>query len=255
MSDLVSIIMPSYNSEQYIDDSIQSVLNQTYGNWELIIVDDCSTDRTVQIIKSYNDSRIVFLQNEQNRGAASARNYALKEAKGKWIAFLDSDDIWHAEKLERQIRFMKEHGYHFSFTDYRIQFNGEWFPYVCTGPDVVTKRKLYDYCYFSTITVLYDREYIGLIQITDLRKNNDYAMWFQALEKCAAYRLPECLSYYIKHDNSISSGSKLELIKYHYLLFRKELNKDVVVSCVLTANNILHGIIKKYRYREKIQGH
>lgn len=251
-SELVSIIMPSYNSEKFIFNSINSVIRQSYENWELIIVDDCSTDKTVEIIGDFNDVRIRCLRNGQNSGAAVSRNYALREAKGKWIAFLDSDDLWHPEKLERQIRFMKENCYAFSFTDYRIQLNGKWLPYINIGPDIVDKKKIYHYCYFSTITVMYDREVIGLIQIEDLRKNNDYAMWLQASEKTKFYRLPQCLSYYIKHDNSVSSGRKVKLIKYHYIMFRKGLHKSIIVSVILTINNLIFGFIKKLKYKKRI---
>lgn len=174
---LVSIIMPAYNAEKYISNSINSIIQQTYKNWELIIVDDCSTDKTTKVILNYKDERIYLLKNIKNSGAAISRNRALREAKGKWIAFLDSDDIWHPEKLERQLDFMLKNRYAFTFTDYRIQLNGQWMPYINTGPDVVDRRKMYNYCYFSTITVMYDREVVGLIQIEDLKKNNDYAMW------------------------------------------------------------------------------
>lgn len=253
MNELVSIIMPSYNTAQYISESIRSIQAQTYTNWELLIVDDCSTDDSLDVIRSFNDPRIILLQNEKNSGAAISRNYALREAKGKWIAFLDSDDTWAPEKLEKQIKFMKDNGYAFTFTDYRICLNGQWLPCVYTGPMVVNKRKMYDYCYFSTITVMYDREKIGLIQIADLRKNNDYAMWLQAIEKSKAYRLPECLSVYNKHEGSISSGSKAKLIKWHYLLFRKGLGKDPIVSAILTANNLVHGVWKKLHYKEPVK--
>ncbi len=246
----VSIIMPSYNTACYISDSIESVIQQTYSNWELIIVDDCSTDNSVDVIKAYDDTRIIVLQNSQNSGAAISRNYALREATGKWVAFLDSDDTWAPEKLEKQICFMVDHDYAFTFTDYRICLNGEWLPYINTGPDIVDKKRMYDYCYFSTITVMYDREKIGLIQIADLKKNNDYAMWLQVIEKSDAYRLPECLSYYIKHDGSISSGSKAKLIKWHYKLFRDGLGKGPFISGILTINNLIHGVWKKIHYRE-----
>lgn len=253
MNKMVSIIMPSYNTARFISDTIRSILAQTYTDWELIIVDDCSNDNTDEIVKPFlSDSRIRYLKNEKNSGAAISRNYALREAKGKWIAFQDSDDIWVPEKLEKQINFMETNGYKFTCTDYRICLNGEWMPYINTCPDVITKRKLYNYCYFSTITVMYDREYIGLIQIADLKKNNDYAMWFQAIKKSPCYRLPECLSYYIKHDDSISGGSKWKLIKHHYILYRKGLNKGRIVSCILTANNLFWGVIKKFRYKKKI---
>ena len=250
MDYLVSIIMPAYNTGKYIKDSIDSVLAQTYENWELIIVDDCSTDDTEQILGSYTDPRIRFLQNEKNSGAAVSRNYGLREAKGRWIAFLDSDDTWHPEKLEKQVRFMEETGYKFTYTDYRIQLNGTWLPYVYYGPDKVNKRKMKDYCYFSTITVMYDREYVGLIQIEPVRKNNDYAMWLRIIEKTPCYRLPECLSYYIKHDGSISSGSKWKLIKHHYILWRVAEHKNPVSACVLTARNMFWGVIKKLKYKK-----
>lgn len=252
MSDLISIVMPSYNTAKYIEASIRSILAQTYTDWELIIVDDCSTDDTDSIVARFDDARIKYLKNEKNSGAAISRNRALREAKGKWIAFLDSDDIWVPDKLEKQLRFMKDNNYAFTYTDYMIQLNGEWLPYVYTGPKVVNKRRMYNYCYFSTITVMYDRERIGLVQIADIRKNNDYAMWLQIIEKSPCYRLPECMSYYIKHDNSISSGSKAKLIKWHYLLFRKALNKNCVVSAILTANNMFHGVIKKIIYKQRV---
>lgn len=104
MNELVSIIMPSYNTAKFIADTIQSVLNQTYTNWELIIVDDCSNDNTDEIVSNFQDERIHYLKNELNSGAAVSRNRALKEAKGKWIAFLDSDDLWMSEKLEKQAK-------------------------------------------------------------------------------------------------------------------------------------------------------
>lgn len=116
--ELVSIIMPSYNTGKFIKETINSVIAQTYSNWELIIVDDCSTDNTDEIVKSINDNRIIYLKNETNSGAAISRNKALREAKGRWIAFLDSDDLWKNDKLEKQIKFMKENNCYFSYTNY-----------------------------------------------------------------------------------------------------------------------------------------
>ena len=252
MNDLVSVIMPSYNTADYIGDSIRSVLAQTYKNWELLIVDDCSKDNTDEVVASFADARIRYLKNERNSGAALSRNRALREAKGRWIAFLDSDDMWDAQKLERQLTFMEEHSYAFTFTDYRVQVNGHILPYLYIGPDVVNKRKIYDYCYFSTITVMYDRDAVGLVQIENLRKNNDYAMWLQIAEKVVFYRFPECLSTVVKRENSVSSGSKLKLIKWHYRLFHDGLHKNAAISAVLTVNNLVHGVIKKIRYRVRI---
>lgn len=251
---LVSVIMPSYNTAKYIAESIESIMNQTYPYWELIIVDDCSTDNTDSVVKSYlSDTRIRYLKNEKNSGAAISRNYALREAKGKWIAFLDSDDVWLPEKLETQIAFMLENDYKFTCTDYRIRLNGTWLPYVYTSPKVITRRKLFNYCYFSTITVIYDREFVGLVQIENLRKNNDYAMWFEVTKKTPCYRFPECLSYYYKHDDSVSGGSKWKLIKHHYILYRKGLKKGKLLSAILTVNNLFWGVHKKLFFKEKVE--
>lgn len=251
MEELVSIIMPSYNTAKYIGESIQSVINQTYEWWELIIVDDCSTDDTDRVVANFQDGRIRYYKNDKNRGAAISRNRALKEAKGQWIAFLDSDDLWVPNKLEKQLYFMKKNGYAFTYTDYMIRLNGVWLPYIFLGPDVVNRRRMYNYCYFSTITVMYNREKIGLIQIENLRKNNDYAMWLQAIEKSDCYRLPECLSFYIKHSGSVSSGSKAKLIKWHYILYKEGLHKTRIISVWLTVRNLLFGVIKKVKYRKK----
>lgn len=242
--------MPSWNTAKYIADSIRSVLAQTYENWELLIVDDCSTDNTDEVVRPFlTDERIRYSKNSKNSGAAVSRNIALREAKGRWVAFLDSDDLWQPQKLEKQIAFMQENNYKFSFTDYRIQLNGEWQPYVITGPKVVTRHKLKNYCYFSTITVMYDREYVGLIQIEPIKKNNDYAMWLKIINKADAYRIPECLSFYIKHEGSISSGSKLKLIKHHYIMWRVAEKKSVFAATVLTIRNLVFGFIKKVKYK------
>ena len=249
MNELVSVIMPSYNTARFIGNSIKSVLNQTYTNWELIIVDDCSTDNTDEVVENFKDERIKFFKNKKNYGAAFSRNRALKLAEGRWIAFLDSDDLWVHTKLEKQISFMKENGYSFTYTDYMIQLNGKWLPYIYISPNKIDKKKMYDYCYFATLTVIYDRKAVGLIQIENLRKNNDYAMWLQAVEKVDCYRYPKCLGYYIKHEGSISSVNKLKLIKWHYILFKVGLKKNMVASIILTLNNIFCGVIKKLRYK------
>ena len=253
MKNLVSIITPSYNTAEYIAETIKSVQAQTYENWEMIIVDDCSTDNTDDVVREYlADTRIKYLKNEKNSGAAVSRNYALREAKGKWVAFLDSDDLWHPEKLEKQIEFMISNGYKFTCTDYRIQLNGEWLPYVYTSPNKITEFKMKNYCYFSTITVMYDREYVGLVQIENVRKNNDYAMWLKIIKKAPCYRLAENLSSYIKHDGSVSSGSKIKLIKYHYIMWRVAEKKNPFSAFILTLRNLLFGVMKKIKYKERV---
>lgn len=253
MNGLVSIIMPAYNSEQYISRSIQSVIDQTYTDWELIVIDDCSRDETCEAVSSFGDSRIKLLRNETNSGAAISRNYGLREARGRWIAFLDSDDLWLPTKLEEQLGFMESNHYSFSFTDYAIvQNDGKVEPFAFVGPTVVNERLMKRYCYFFTSTVVYDVDAVGLIQIADIKKNNDYAMWLKAVRKTNCHRLGRCLSVYCKREGSISSGNKLRLIKHHYILFRKAQGEGVVRSTTYTARNLFFGAIKKIRYKEPL---
>ena len=252
---LVSIIMPSYNTAKYITNSIESVLNQTYKNWELIIIDDCSTDNTDEIIKNYNsEDRIKYIKNEKNSGAAVSRNRGLREAKGKWIAFLDSDDLWCPTKLEKQILFMKENNYYFSYTAYReIDSASRANGIIVTGPSKITKRGMYNYCWVGCLTVMYDTEKIGLVQIEDIKKNNDYAMWLKVCKKAPCYLLNEVLASYRKgRIGSISTYGYTQLIKWHYRLFREAEKKNVVVSGILTLNNLIYGVIKKIKYKKKI---
>ncbi len=250
MNGLVSIITPSYNTAKYIEETIQSVLKQTYTNWEMLIVDDCSTDNTDDVVKPYlSDARIKYFKNPQNSGAAVSRNYALSEAKGKWIAFLDSDDIWVSDKLEKQITFMKENQYHFSYTNYE-EMNEQSVPLgvSVTGPKKITKYGMYNYCWMGCLTVMYDAEYVGLIQIADIKKNNDYAMWLKVCKKTTCYLLNETMGKYRKRTGSISNHSYQALIKWHYRLYRQCDNRTPIVSAIFTMRNIFWGVYKKLRY-------
>lgn len=246
MNELVSIIMPSYNTAAYIADSIRSVQAQTYENWELIIVDDCSIDDTDAVVASFSDNRIRYLKNPVNSGAAVSRNYALREAKGKWIAFLDSDDLWEPEKLEKQIRFMREHGYAFSYTNYNeidedSRANGR----TVTGPKRITRTGMYNFCWPGCLTVMYDAHKVGLIQIADIKKNNDYAMWLKICRKAECYLLNETLASYRRRSGSISRHGYLTLIQWHYKLFREAENMGKVRSLMMTGRNLVFGVLKK----------
>lgn len=251
MSDLVSIVMPSYNTAQFIGETIKSVLGQTYDNWELIIVDDCSTDNTEEIVNSFNDKRINFIKNEKNSGAAISRNKALKVAKGRWVAFLDSDDVWNSKKLEKQIKFMEDNNYGFSYTNYhKIDEKSNNLAVIVTGPKVVTKSKMLRYNWMGCLTVMYDREKVGLIQINNIRKRNDYALWLKAIKKVNCYLLDEDLAGYRIRTGSISRGSKIKLLKWHYDLFRMDYNS--VFASVLTLQNMVFGVYKKIAYVKKV---
>lgn len=253
MNELVSIIMPSYNTAQYTSETIQSVLEQTYVNWELIIVDDCSADDTDNVVKQYlADSRIRYLKNEKNSGAAVSRNRALREAKGKWIAFLDSDDLWEKTKLEEQIAFMENNDYHFSYTNYiEIDEKSEPIGRSITGPKKITKRGMYNYCWVGCLTVMYDAEEVGLIQIENIKKNNDYAMWLKVCKKADCYLLEKNLAKYRKRSGSISNHGYAKLIKWHYRLFRYAEHKNVLISAIMTVCNLYWGLWKKIKYVRK----
>lgn len=254
MNELVSIIMPSYNTANYIEASIESVRHQTYENWELIIVDDCSTDNTDEVVRPFlTDGRIRYLKNEQNSGAAVSRNQALREAKGKWIAFLDSDDLWLPEKLEKQVAFMEQNGYHFSYTNYEeINMAGEKTGVRVTGPKKITKTGMFNYCWPGCLTVMYDAEAVGLIQIADIKKNNDYAMWLKVCRKADCYLLDECLAQYRKgRAGSVSTHSVKTMVGWHYKLFREAEGFGLVQSVCNTAKNLLWGVYKKISYVKK----
>ena len=254
MNDLVSIIMPSYNTARFIEQSIQSVLNQTYKNLELIIVDDCSTDNTDEVVATFTDERIRYIKNERNQGAAVSRNTAIEQAQGKWIGFLDSDDLWAVDKLEKQIQFMEQNDYCFSYTEYReIDEQGESLQRKVSGPKRITKRKMFDYCWVGCLTVMYDAEKIGLIQIADVKKNNDYAMWLKVCKKAKCYLLPTVLAEYRKRSGSISNHSKISLIKHHYTLFRISEKMNPIRALWHTCLNLVFGVWKKLRYIEKIK--
>lgn len=254
MAGLVSIIMPSYNTADFIVESIQSVLDQTYNNWELIIVDDCSSDRTDEIVKPFlADGRIKYLKNEKNSGAAVSRNKALREARGKWIAFLDSDDLWTSEKLQKQIAFMENNGYHFSYTNYaEINTEGKRNGISVTGPKKITKTGFFNYCWPGCLTVMYDAEAVGLIQISDIKKNNDYAMWLKACRKADCYLLDEELALYRRgRAGSVSTHSIKTLIGWHYKLYREAEGQNPVAAVFNTGRNMVFGLYKKKRYVKK----
>ena len=256
MYGLVSIIMPSYNTARFIEESIKSVLAQTYTNWELIIVDDASTDNTDAVVENLKchcerSEAISYLKNAQNSGAAVSRNRALAQAKGKWIAFLDSDDLWTPEKLEKQLKFMAENGYAFSYTRYEeIDEDGNPTGRLVGGPRRITKTGMFNYCWPGCLTVMYDREIVGDVQIADIRKNNDYAIWLKACRKADCYLLPKTLASYRKRGGSISNHSYVALIKWHYKLYREAEGLNPISSLWITGRNLFFGVWKKFKYVE-----
>jgi len=255
MADLVSIIMPSFNTSSYIAETIESVQAQSYMNWELIIVDDCSSDNTDEVVKTFlSDERIRYLKNEKNSGAAVSRNRALQEAKGRWIAFLDSDDLWMPGKLEKQIQFMEKHGYHFSYTNYaEIDVEGKRNGITVTGPKRITKTGFFNYCWPGCLTVMYDKDVVGLIQIADIKKNNDYAMWLKVCRKADCYLLNEELALYRRgRAGSISTHNIKTMIGWHYKLYREAEGQNTVATVINTGRNLVFGLYKKKRYVKSV---
>ncbi len=253
---LVSIIMPTYNCGFLIKESICSVLAQTYKYWELIIVDDCSTDDTISVVKSFTDERIRYYRNEQNRGAAESRNRALREARGRWIAFLDSDDLWIPLKLERQLIFMAQKHYSFTYHEYEeIDENGQRIGVYVSGKKHIRKIDMYSCCWPGCLSVIYDAQKIGIIQISDLKKNNDSAMWLQVIKKADCFLLPESLALYRRRKGSITPTKITTKIGWHYILFRKGERMNPLCATFWMCVNIFGNSYKKIFYikRRKLQ--
>ncbi len=221
---LVSIITPTYNCGAFIARTIDSVLAQSYKKWEMIIVDDRSTDDTKSVVDEYmaRDSRIKYHLLGENSGAAVARTVAMRLAEGSYMAFLDSDDIWMPEKLERQIAWMEENGHAFSCTAYEQidEDDNSLGRIIKTVKKTDYNRLLLD-CPVGNSSVVYNVERMGKFEVPNIRKRNDDALWLQMLKKEKyIWGMPDVLMRYRIRKNSISSN-KLKVIKYHWILYRE----------------------------------
>jgi len=188
--DLVSIITPTYNSERFIAQTIESVINQSYTNWEMLITDDCSNDNTIDIVKFYQskDSRIKLFKLEKNHGAGVARNHSLKNAKGRYVAFCDADDQWKKNKLELQLKFMEENNLEFSYSDYEvIDENGNFLRNV-KCPKKLTYKKLLRNNYVGCLTAIYDTKFLGKLMMSKIRKRQDWVLWLNIMKKIESTR-------------------------------------------------------------------
>ena len=254
-SGLVSIICPMHNGAKFVDETIACVLTQTYSDFELIIVDDNSSDETVSLIKKYDDKRIRLFVNEENRGAAYSRNVAISKAQGKYIAFLDGDDLWKEDKLATQIKFMEDNNYDFSYTDYEVvdeqgQSSGIYF----TGPKKVTHRMFLRIDYIGTSTVIYRNEVYPKLEIpNDIFKRNDDAMWLLLSTKCDCYLMKGIYSKYRRNSGSISSGRKSKLFKYHVELYKKLYHWGSFRANFYALRNVFFYFLKQLRFRKKLK--
>lgn len=230
---LISIIMPTYNCGKFIGETIETVVKQTYKNWELIIVDDCSKDETEKTVKKYvdNDNRIKYHKLETNQGAAVARTQAMKMAEGNYMAFLDSDDLWKENKLEKQLRFMEENNYNFTCTAYeQIDEEGELLNKVINPKRKANYNRILLDCPVGNSTVMYNVDKLGKFEVPNIRKRNDDALWLQILKKEKyIYGMNDVLMEYRIRSNSISSN-KLDLVKYHWQLYREIEHLSIIRS-------------------------
>lgn len=244
---MISIIVPVYNAEKFIDATINSVLNQTYTDWELLLVNDCSKDGSVEKIKSFSDSRIRLIEQPENKGAYAARNRGLKEAKGRFIAFLDSDDLWEPEKLSKELTFMQEEDAGFVFTGYEFaDENGIGTGAVVKVPHSLTFKKALNNTNIFTSTVLIDREKIPdeLIRMPHI-KSEDTATWWRILMAGhKAYGLNENLVKYRRSKGSLSSD-KIEALRRIWNLYRNIAGLSVPSAAIHFVSWAITAVLRR----------
>lgn len=249
MKDLISIITPTYNCGKFIGETIESVIKQTYENWEMIIVDDCSTDNTKEVVEGYiqKDNRIKYHLLETNSGAAVARTRAMELAQGDYMAFLDSDDLWMSNKLESQLRFMKDNNYNFTCTEYeQIDEQSNLLGKIIKVKNKTNYNGVLLSCPVGNSTVMYNVREMGKFKVPNIRKRNDDALWLQMLKKEKyIYGMKETLMQYRIRANSISSN-KLDLVKYHWYLYREIEHLSILRS---TFHICCWGVIKVFKIK------
>lgn len=248
-SNKVSVITPAYNCFDTIQRTFDSIKNQTYTNWEWIVVDDCSKDKTLEKLYEIakNDSRVKVFSIKQNSGVAVARNFGIQSANGRYIAFLDSDDTWMPNKLEKQISFMQKKDIAFSSTNYKVAREGKKDIFYRPKKEVVTYKDLLKSCSIGCLTVIYDKDKIGKIYMpVDAPKREDHATWLDITKRgFCCYVINEPLAYYYLSDKSVSSR-KMRMFRYQYIMYRKHLKFNVVKSFYLTFLVAFNKIFFKY---------
>ncbi|SHJ72736.1 teichuronic acid biosynthesis glycosyltransferase TuaG [Dethiosulfatibacter aminovorans DSM 17477] len=245
---LVSIVIPMYNCKKFIFDTVQSILDQTYNEYEAILVDDMSTDGTVDFIRQHIDSddRFSIIESVSNDGAAASRNKGIEAARGKYIAFLDSDDIWHEDKLERQAEFMEKNGFAFTYTNYvKVDEEGDDLNQKVESPESVDYKKMLRANFIGCSTVMFNQEMLGKVFMPPIRKRQDYGMWLEILKRTdCGHCLEEYLMKYRVRTDSVSSN-KLALVKYNWSLFREIEGLGFVKSLICLISNIFYKLFIK----------
>ncbi len=247
---LVSVIMPVYNSEKYIAEAVLSVCNQTYTNWELWIINDCSSDdsRAIIINLAEKDKRIHGIHLETNSGPAVARNLGIKNANGKYIAFLDADDQWLPEKLSRQVKFMESGNYAFSCTWYStIDATGKDDNKVIKAPANVRYRQLLKNNTIGCLTAMYDAQQLGRQYMPEIRKRQDYGLWLQILKNgVTVHCLPEVLAKYRKGMHSLSN-KKTGVLQYNWEILRKHQQLSLIPAVYYFSCFVFNKTLKYLR--------
>lgn len=245
--DLVSIITPLYNSEKFILQTAKSVLEQTYTNWEWIIIDDCSTDSSLQLVTELarQDSRVKIIRNTINLRTSKTRNRGIEEAKGKYIAFIDSDDIWLKEKLETQIHYMKSKNLLFTYHPYKKFYESEKIVgHSIYVPDRVNHEDLLKTCSIGTLSVVYDQEALGKMYMGELDKREDFICWLSILKKIDfGYRVDKPLALY-RIDKKSYSSNKLEVAKLQWRVYREFEGFNPFKSMIYFMFYSLYGYLK-----------
>lgn len=255
MKELVSILTPTFNAEKYIRATIESVQNQSYQHWEMILIDDASRDHTVSIIEEFaqNDSRIKLFKLSENSGNGFARNAALEQATGKYISYLDADDLWFPEKLEKQIQFLKTNNLHFTFSFYdSIDEEGNNLNRRVESPNPLTYKQLFFCNYVGNLTTIYDVDYFGKIILENTQKRQDWRIWLTILKQIKiAKPVPEPLAFYRIRKDSVSS-SKFKLIKHNFGVYRQFHGYNFVFSVLLMIRFLYTQLIIKTKFIKKI---
>lgn len=244
----VSIIMPSYNAAKFIAASIQSVIEQTYNNWELLITDDCSKDDTVKIVEQFleKDNRIKLFSTGKNSGAAVARNISLQNATGKYIAFLDSDDTWISNKLETQIKFMEKKNIAFSFSNYSVmKEDGTLTGNIIHAPKVIGYHGYLRNTIIGCLTVIIDREKTGNFLMPNIKTSEDMALWLDIMKRgYKAWGLQVPLAQYRVVSNSLTSKKWIEA-KYVWKVYREIEHINPIYSAICFIGYAINAIIKR----------
>jgi|31_taG_2_1085359.scaffolds.fasta_scaffold11882_1 teichuronic acid biosynthesis glycosyltransferase TuaG len=245
MKDLVSIITPVYNSELNIEKCLNSVINQSYSFFEHILVDDMSTDNSVKIIEKYTsiDDRLKLIRLDKNSGAGVARNKAIEMANGRFIAFLDADDYWQLNKLNKQLEFMLKNNFQITYTKYyAVNANDSKILFAVNSPNEVSFKSMLKNDYIGCLTLMYDSEKLGKIYMPEIRRRQDYAFKLRLLKIAKkAYCLDEYLAFYSMNQNSLSSN-KVKLLRYNYSVFRTELNFSKLKSFMYLVRLVFYNL-------------